>query len=61
MGVTKQAAQKRFVPRAETTTIDPNQGFERFTPRARNAIVAAQNAAHQAGNDEIAPAHLVAC
>jgi ATP-dependent Clp protease ATP-binding subunit ClpA len=59
MGVTKQAAQKRFVLRAETTTLDPNQGFERFTPRARNAVVAAQNAAHEANNDEITPAHLV--
>src|SRR2546430_3855542 len=59
MGVSKQAAQKRFVPRAETTTIDPNQGFERFTPRARSAVVAAQNAAHEARNDEITPDHLV--
>src|ERR1700745_3887012 len=46
MGVTKQAAQKRFVPRAEPTTLDPEQGFGRFTPRARNAVVGAQNAAH---------------
>ncbi len=45
MGVSKQAAQKRFVLRAEGTTLDPNQGFERFTPRARNAVAAAQNAA----------------
>jgi Clp amino terminal domain, pathogenicity island component len=59
MGVTKQAAQKRFVPRAEATSIDPNQGFERFTPRARNVIVAAQNAAHQAHNGEITPEHLL--
>lgn len=57
MGVTKQAAQKRFVPRAEVTTLDP--GFERFTPRARNAVVAAQNAAHQAHNSEITPDHLL--
>src|SRR5436309_6574007 len=49
MGVTKQAAQKRFVPRAEPATLDPEQGFGRFTPRARNAVVAAQNAAHEAG------------
>jgi hypothetical protein len=56
MGVTKQAAQKRFVLRA----LDPDQsGFERFTPRARNAVVAAQNAAHEAGNREITPDHLV--
>lgn len=59
MGVTKQAAQKRFVPKAEATTLDPNQGFGRFTPRARNAVVAAQNAAHEAGNTEITPDHLV--
>lgn len=59
MGVTKQAAQKRFVPRAETTTLDPSGGFARFTPRARGAVVAAQNAAHEAGNDEITPDHLV--
>src|SRR5262249_21624033 len=59
MGVTKQAAQKRFVPRAEPTTLDPAQGFGRFTPRARNAIVAAQNAAHQAGGSEITPDHLL--
>ena len=59
MGVSKQAAQKRFVLRPEATTLDPSGGFERFTPRARNAVVAAQNAAHQAGNDEITPDHLI--
>ena len=59
MGVTKQAAQKRFVPKPEATTLDPNQGFSRFTPRARNVVVAAQNKAHDAGNDEIGPEHLL--
>jgi Clp amino terminal domain, pathogenicity island component len=59
MGVTKQAAQKRFVPRAEPTTLDPEQGFGRFTPRARGVVVAAQNAAHEAGNSEITPDHLL--
>ncbi|OBJ53767.1 Clp protease N-terminal domain-containing protein [Mycobacterium sp. 1423905.2] len=59
MGVTKQAAQKRFVPKAEATTLDPEQGFGRFTPRARGAVVAAQNAAHDAGNNEITPDHLL--
>ena len=59
MGVTKQAAQKRFVPRAEATTLDAEQGFGRFTPRARGAVVAAQNAAHDAANDEITPDHLL--
>jgi hypothetical protein len=59
MGVSKQAAQKRFVPRTEASTPGPQQGFERFTPRARNAVVAAQNAAHRAGNGEITPDHLL--
>lgn len=59
MGVTKQAAQKRFVPRAEPAALDLEQGFARFTPRARGAVVAAQNAAHHAGNGEITPDHLL--
>jgi len=59
MGVTKQAAQKRFVPKADATGIDPNEGFGRFTPRARAAVVAAQTAARDAGNTEITPGHLV--
>lgn len=59
MGVTKQAAQKRFVPRAEPATLVPEQGFSRFTPRARSAVVAAQNAAHEAGHGEITPDHLL--
>lgn len=59
MGVTKQAAQKRFVPKAEATTLDPEQGFGRFTPRARGAVVAAQNVAHEAANAEITPDHLL--
>jgi ATP-dependent Clp protease ATP-binding subunit ClpA len=57
MGVTKQAAQKRFVPKGDAT-LDPNQGFGRFTPRARSAVIAAQNAAHEAHNAEITPDHL---
>ncbi|MGE2836749.1 Clp protease N-terminal domain-containing protein [Mycobacterium sp. SMC-4] len=61
MGVTKQAAQKRFVPKAPTdpAAMDPAAGFSRFTERARNAVVEAQNRAHAAGNAEISPAHLV--
>lgn len=57
MGVTKQAAQKRFLPKAPDT--DPGQGFARFTTRARNAVVVAQNEARTAGNDTITPEHLV--
>ena len=59
MGVTKQAAQKRFVPKADTTPINPNEGFARFTPRARQTIVDAQDAARAAENLEITPDHLL--
>ncbi|OBI95691.1 Clp protease N-terminal domain-containing protein [Mycobacterium asiaticum] len=59
MGVTKQAAQKRFVPKADAAPLDPEQGFARFTPRARNAVVASQNVAHDAGNAQISPDHLL--
>src|SRR3954468_899837 len=56
MGVTKQAAQKRFVPKE---ALDPEQGFTRFTQRARAVVVAAQEQARTSGNTEIVPAHLV--
>ncbi|MFD4266539.1 Clp protease N-terminal domain-containing protein [Rhodococcus sp. NPDC058481] len=59
MGVTKQAAQKRFVPKGESADLDPSQGFGRFTDRAKNVVMAAQNEARAAGNDEIRPAHLI--
>ncbi|MGC0384119.1 Clp protease N-terminal domain-containing protein [Streptomyces sp. SAI-129] len=58
MGVTRQAAQKRFVPK-ESADLDANQGFSRYTPRARNAVMAAHNAAKAAGNAEGLPEHLV--
>jgi hypothetical protein len=58
MGVTKQAAQKRFVPKGSTADLDPNHGFSRFTERARNVVMAAQNEARAASNPEIAPEHL---
>jgi ATP-dependent Clp protease ATP-binding subunit ClpA len=58
MGVTKQAAQKRFVAKADAA-LDPEAGFGRFTPRARNVVVVAQNKAHAAGNAEIGSAHLL--
>ncbi|MFI6288309.1 Clp protease N-terminal domain-containing protein [Streptomyces sp. NPDC051018] len=61
MGVTRQAAQKRFVPKegGAAQALDPEQGFSRFTPRARNVVVAAQREAQAVGNEKITPAHLV--
>ena len=60
MGVTKQAAQKRFVPKdpGQVPDLDASQGFTRFTPRARNVVMAAQNEARASGHDQIVPAHL---
>ena len=61
LGVTKQAAQKRFVPKnpADPSALDPSEGFNRFTPRARNVVIAAQNETAAVKNDAITPAHLV--
>lgn len=60
MGVSKQAAQKRFVPKdmPSSNDLDPSQGFSRFTPRAKNVVMASQNEARAAGNAEISPTHL---
>ena len=61
MGVTKQAAQKRFVPKdpGEPNDLDASQGFARFTTRAKNVVVAAQEEARAAGNAETGLNHLV--
>ena len=53
MGVSKQAVQKRFVAK------EAKQDFSRFTPRARNVVVASQNETRAAGNAEIRTEHLV--
>ncbi|MFE3290470.1 Clp protease N-terminal domain-containing protein [Rhodococcus sp. NPDC059234] len=60
MGVSKQAAQKRFTPKDPGTAadLDPNQGFNQFTPRARNVVAAAHNEAKAAGAAAVTPAHL---
>jgi len=63
MGVTKQAAQKRFVPRdtdwqnllADAFRAHP---FSRFTPRARRTLTAAQEEARALRHDQIVPGHL---
>jgi hypothetical protein len=59
MGVSKQAAQKRFVAKGAEPDLDPSQGFNRFTPRARNTVMAAQEEARAAGNAEGRPEHLI--
>ncbi|AKG43084.1 Clp protease N-terminal domain-containing protein [Streptomyces xiamenensis] len=54
MGVTRQAAQKRFVPSEGAA-----QDFGQFTPRAKNVVMAAQNEAQAARNTVITPEHLL--
>jgi hypothetical protein len=59
MGVTKQAAQKRFVAKGEAPDLDASQGFSRFTDRARKVVVTAQEEARARSNSQITVAHLV--
>jgi hypothetical protein len=61
MGVTKQAAQKRFVPKGQDAQgdLDASQGFSRFDDEARAAVVAAQEQARTAGSEMISVGHLL--
>jgi ATP-dependent Clp protease ATP-binding subunit ClpA len=54
MGVTKQAAQKRFVSQSESAE------FSRFTQRSRNVLAAADQIAEGAGAEVIDASHLAA-
>ena len=64
MGVTKQAAQKRFVPKGqvqfEGIPTGPDQKFrERFTDRAKRAEIAARQLAIKHRNEQVEPEHVV--
>jgi hypothetical protein len=61
MGVSKQAAQKRFVAKGqdEGAGLDASQGFSRFDDEARALVVGAQEQARAAGNATIGVSHLV--
>jgi len=56
MGVTKQAAQKRFVAKPADGGAE---GFARFTEAARSAVIVAHNAARESGSAVVTPGHLV--
>ncbi|GAB17049.1 hypothetical protein GOEFS_018_00810 [Gordonia effusa NBRC 100432] len=59
MGVSKQAAQKRFVGQTPSAPDDTaSNPFARFTPRARNAVVTAHNLAVRESAEYATPAHL---
>ncbi|CAM5538211.1 hypothetical protein SVIOM342S_04468 [Streptomyces violaceorubidus] len=57
MGVTRQAAQKRFVPKESATSTRARASG--YTDRARSAVMAADNAAKAVGDAEGLPEHLV--
>jgi ATP-dependent Clp protease ATP-binding subunit ClpA len=60
MGVSKQAAQKRFVPRLNADELVPEgQLFSRFTPRSRSTLAAAAQVAAGAGTGAIEDSHMV--
>ncbi len=61
MGMSKQAAQKRFVGRSQSQAnpLDSSQGFSRFNEEARAVVVTAQQRARETGNDTIGIGHLV--
>lgn len=64
LGVTKQAAQKRFVPKTRFGHPAMGRGgaksmFERFTEEARMAVVAAEEHCRQAGHPEVSTGHIL--
>ena len=60
MGVSKQAAQKRFVSKTpEGLDYNLDAGFSRFTPRARKAVALAQDEARRGKHAAVQPEHLV--
>ncbi|MFC5828938.1 Clp protease N-terminal domain-containing protein [Nonomuraea insulae] len=60
MGVSKQAAQKRFVPKEGGGSLVADiRTYSRFTAKARIAVVRAQEEARAAGHDHIEVGHMV--
>ena len=64
LGVTKQAAQKRFVPRTriEHHTISRGKAksmFGRFTDEARSVVVASEEHCREAGHPEVGTGHIL--
>ncbi len=58
MGVTKQAAQKRFVPRVDEVPAAPGR-LSQFTPRARRAVASAQTYAQAARRANVGSEHVL--
>jgi hypothetical protein len=60
MGVSKQAAQKRFVPKKSDEPDLLSDGvWSRFTPRARHVVESATEEARRTGHDHVGTEHLL--
>jgi hypothetical protein len=64
LGVTKQAAQKRFVPKTRFGHPAVGRGgaksmFERFTDEARMVVVASEEHCREAGHPEVSSGHIL--
>ncbi|GAA2971262.1 Clp protease N-terminal domain-containing protein [Actinokineospora diospyrosa] len=59
LGVSKQAAQKRFVPSEPATGEDDIRIFARYTDGARQVVIRSQEHARAAHLPEIQPGHLL--
>ncbi len=60
MGVTKQAAQKRFVPKdADLGEVVNNSAMDNFTLRARSVVKVAQEKAQDLGRGRVTNEHIV--
>jgi hypothetical protein len=60
MGVTKQAAQKRFVPKdTDPSEIVNTSALTNFTPRARDVLSIAQDRAQRLGRGRVTNEHIV--
>ena len=64
LGVTKQAAQKRFVPKTRFGHPAAGRGggksmFERFTDEARMVVVGSEELCREAGHPEVSTGHIL--
>jgi hypothetical protein len=59
IGVTKQAAQKRFVPHEPENAAPDLAVFARYTDGSRAVVVGAQEQARQHGDAQIRPGHIL--
>ena len=59
LGVSKQAAQKRFVTSGDADVLKPGRAFARFTDRAKHVVIAAQDEARRRRHSEVGTEHLL--